>query len=552
MDSNYSQESTLRQILSGILGTIPYGIVCIADNGSIEAINQKSCDILGLPDKQAKDFLDIDFGVLFENLKTIRNGINENMFHSSKNMLDLPEVPISGKSVDIKCRRMLRGVLIVIRDITQESLLIHRATHDSLTQIYNRQHFEELLSERIKSHELDHRDSIFAFLDVDNFKSINDKYGHSCGDDLLKEIASIVKSRIRTNDLFARIGGDEFALFFENCSLTRAEEIIQGIIRKIEGIELYSKDKVIRTTVSVGVTSFKLCETDTFSSMMSVADTACQIAKNEGRNTLHTIDGNSCEFKEHLENVQWIDEIEYALKQRSMILYGQLIQHTEYADASYIEVLVRLERANGEVISPAAFIPQAERYHIMPLIDYYVIEEVVKQMQNDIVYSVNLSGQTISNTSFVDFITKLQETYVFSPSQITFEITETTAMMSIDSTLQNIVALKKLGFSFSLDDFGTGLASFNYLKTLPVDTVKIDGLFVRDITSNQVSLQIVKSICDVARSMGLKTVAEFVTDKATFESVKAIKVDYAQGFYLHKPEQLSLIGKKPGIVKATA
>lgn len=541
MNNDSDQVSTLRDMLSGILGSIPYGIMCVSNQLDVQVINQKACEILGLDKDDINEFVDRDFENAFVNEHSVYARISEVMLKNRKQILDLTEIPIGNRVVTVKCRRMPKGFLIVLRDITQESLLLHRATHDSLTQIHNRQFIEEalekLLPEMIKAR----KDGVFAFIDVDNFKAINDKFGHNVGDEMLKCIAALLKNSMRGDDIVARLSGDEFALFLNGCTLAQAEKQLQNITKQVEKLEIYTNEALVRTTISIGVTSVEQHETDTFSSLMSVADTACHLAKNEGRNTLHIIEPTGCEFKDHLKNVKWIDEIEDAISQKRLLLYGQNIKAIEDSAKPYCEVLVRLKKMNGSIVSPAAFIPHAERYKVMPLVDRHVIETLVRSMRGNMTYSVNLSGQTISDKSFVKFIEDMINTYVFDPSAITFEITETTAMMSIDDTINNIKALRNKGFSFSLDDFGTGLASFNYLKSLPVDTVKIDGLFIRDISSNNTSNQIVKSICAVAHSLGLKTVAEYVTNETIFNEIKNLKVDFAQGFYIHEPELLGNI-----------
>lgn len=541
MTNDYEQVSTLRDMLSGILGTIPYGIMCVSNQLDIQVINQKACEILGLNKDDIGEFVDRNFENAFVNEHSVYARISEVMLKNSKPILDLTEIPIGNRVVTVKCRRMPKGFLIVLRDITQESLLLHRATHDSLTQIHNRQFLEEtmekLLPEIIKAR----KDGVFAFIDVDNFKAINDKFGHSVGDEMLKCIAALLKNSMRGNDIVARLSGDEFALFLNGCTLAQAEKLLQNITTQVEHIEIYTNEALVRTTISIGVTSVEQHETDTFSSLMSVADTACHLAKNEGRNTLHIIEPTGCEFKDHLKNVKWVDEIEDAILNKRLLLYAQKIKAVHGSTKPYCEVLVRLKKMNGNIVTPAAFIPHAERYKIMPLVDRYVVENLIRSMRDNMTYSVNLSGQTISDKSFVKFIEDMMNAYVFDPSVITFEITETTAMMSIDDTIENIKALRNKGFSFSLDDFGTGLASFNYLKSLPVDTVKIDGLFIRDITTNNTSNQIVKSICAIAHSLGLKTVAEYVTNEAVYNEIKSLKIDYAQGFYIHEPELLGNI-----------
>lgn len=541
MTENNEHVSTLRDMLSGILGSIPYGIMCVSDGLEVQVLNQKACEILGLKHLKIGEFIDKHFENVFVNEHSVYTRISEVMLKNRKPTLDLTEISIGERVVTIKCRTMPKGFLVVLRDITQESLLLHRATHDSLTEVHNRQYLEETLDIRLPEIIEAQKKAAFAYVDIDNFKSINDKYGHAVGDEILKCVASLLKGCVRDKDIIARLSGDEFAIFFNDCTLAKAEKILLEVIKKIESIEVFTQDALVRTTVSIGLTSVEQYETDTFTSLMSVADTACHLAKSEGRNTLHVIEATGSEFKDHLTNVKWIDEIEQAISSKRLLLYGQNIQDLRAESQPYCEVLIRLKQQNGNIVSPSAFIPQAERFKVMPLVDRHVFESLVRSMVGNITYSVNLSGQTISDKSFVAFVERIMDTYVFEPKNITFEITETTAMMSIDDTVKNIKALRKKGFSFSLDDFGTGLASFNYLKSLPVDTVKIDGLFIRDISSNRTSGQIVKSICDVAHSMGLKTVAEYVTDETIYNEVKNLDVDYAQGYFIHEPELLGAV-----------
>ena len=553
MTENNEHVSTLRDMLSGILGSIPYGIMCVSDALEVQVLNQKACEILGLSHLMIGEFIDRHFENVFVNEHSVYSRISEVMLKNSKPTLDLTEISIGKRVVTIKCRTMPKGFLVVLRDITQESLLLHRATHDSLTEVHNRQYLEETLDTRIPEIIEAQKRAAFAYVDIDNFKSKNDKYGHAVGDEILKCVASLLKGCVKDKDIIARLSGDEFAIFFNDCALAQAEKILLEVIKKIESIEIFTQDALVRTTVSIGLTSVEKYETDTFTSLMSVADTACHLAKSEGRNTLHVIEATGCEFKDHLTNVKWIDEIEQAISHKRLLLYGQNIEDLREESQPYCEVLVRLKQQNGNIVSPSAFIPQAERFKVMPLVDRHVFESLVRSMVDNITYSVNLSGQTISDESFVAFVERIMDTYVFEPKNIIFEITETMAMMSMDDTVSNIMALREKGFSFSLDDFGTGLASFNYLKSLPVDTVKIDGLFIRDISSNRTSGQIVKSICDVAHSMGLKTVAEYVTDETIYNEVKNLDVDYAQGYFIHEPELLGAVHGSfdPDIAQAT-
>ncbi|UTV29376.1 putative bifunctional diguanylate cyclase/phosphodiesterase [Photobacterium atrarenae] len=545
MNDASSQTATLRQLLSGIIGTVPFGILTFSDQREVNIINAQAVTLLGFGDTAPREVLDQDYLEVLQHAPDLLDQVDKLFFHGKYRELDLKNVTVQGRNLNIKCRAMMKGVLIVLEDITEDNALLYRATHDALTQLINRQHFEDCVKDMLGKAVSSQRYGALVFMDLDNFKPVNDSAGHATGDELLRRIATLLKSRVRSGDLLGRIGGDEFAILLDNCSPGDAVSIVEDIRKKVERLVFSNQGLPIRITLSAGIAPFQTHAAPDISRLLSVADTACKIAKDEGRNRVHVIDDEHGEFETYIKSVKWLDELHQAMENGMLLLYGQRIDGIGASlDKPYYEVLLRLRKSDDEIVGPQSFIPVAERYHMMPEIDRYVMASLFRTMGSraKCTYSVNLSGQTISDIGLVRFIEKMRNTYVFDPKCIVFEITETAAINDFEKTLQVMSLLKQQGFQFSLDDFGTGLSSFSYLKALPIDTLKIDGLFVKGMATDQVSYQMVKSIHDVAHVMGLQTVAEFVENQAIYDCLAKIGVQYAQGYHIHKPEPLAQLG----------
>ncbi|MCG9596406.1 EAL domain-containing protein [Vibrio sp. Isolate25] len=546
MPNPSKQTATLLELMSGIVGAIPNGLITFSESGEVNLVNTAALSLLGLENKSPKDFLDRHYYSLLADVSDVRDKIDRLLLSGKHSELEVRNVVVDGQSLNIQCYSMLKGVLIVISEISDETALLYRENNDMLTQLNNRQFFETQFLELVSQTNHLHQNAALAFFDIDNFKTINDSFGHSLGDEVLCKIANILKSRTSKGQPIARIGGDQFAVLLDDYTVHEAQGFADDVRKHIDAYAFNLDENSVRITVSSGVAPFYTNAAPELTKLLSIANTACKAAKDHGRNRTHIIDAKNDEFESYIRGVKWIEEINKAIQEERFVLYCQKISPiSDNSVPFYYEVLLRLKNEQGEVISPCAFLPIAERYHMMPDIDRYVMTALFSSMgsRSDRTYSVNLSGQTISDYSLVDFVNKMLNRYVFNPRCIIFEVTETAAMRDFHGTIEVMHSLRALGFQFSLDDFGTGLSSFTYLKELPLDTVKIDGSFVRDIEHDKISYQMVKSIHEIGQAMGLKTVAEFVENKAIYQCLSDIGVHFAQGYYIHKPEPITDIMK---------
>jgi len=446
------------------------------------------------------------------------------------------------------------GLIIVFRDVTETRALTnqlnHEATHDNLTGLVNRREFEIRLDHAFLNVRADNIEYALCFMDLDQFKLINDTCGHNAGDELLRQISTILKQKIRKSDTLARLGGDEFGVLLEACSLTKAEQIAFILLRAINDFRFTWQGQSFDIGVSIGVAPITAL-TANISELLSAADTACFLAKDKGRNRIHIYHPEDSELEKHRGEVLWVQRINEAIDEDNLILYYQPIVslNQEEPAASHYEILVRMTNASGELIPPMAFIPAAERYKLMPSVDKWVIRNAFFNIQNiyqssgdtlkPCMFTINVSGQSLSTSDFSRYILDQLENHEINPSNICFEITETAAIANMTSAVKFITDLKKNGCHFALDDFGSGLSSFSYLKTLPVDYIKIDGSFVRDICDDKTDHAFVESITQIAHVMNIKTIAEFVEDQRVLNELRHIGVDYAQGYYISTPAPLS-------------
>ncbi len=443
----------------------------------------------------------------------------------------------------------LMGAVIVIQDVSNTRRLTrqlsYQASHDLLTGLYNRRKFEENLEEiLINVREDDSRHTLF-YLDLDNFKIVNDTCGHVAGDELLKQLPALFNEVLRSGDVVARLGGDEFGIILENCGLKQASLIADKIRQKIKDYRFIWDDKTFEIGVSIGVISINAdnCE---MAQVLSAADIACYAAKDSGRNRVHVYEPSDEMVTERYGQMHWTARISKALEDNRFQIYQQSIVGVFDQSRNHLEILLRMIDENGKIIPPGAFIPAAERYGIMPEIDRWVINEVFRYMGKDNpsdpikgtnrIFAINLSGDSINDGELLDYILSKKNKYGVSLANVCFEITETVAISNLTKATLFINELKNYGCKFALDDFGSGLSSFAYLKTLPVNYLKIDGGFIRDICRDNIDRVMVESIQQVGKVMGLRTIAEHVEDEATLVTLKEIGVDFVQGYHLGRPE----------------
>jgi diguanylate cyclase (GGDEF)-like protein len=446
-------------------------------------------------------------------------------------------------------------LLLVCEDVTRTHDLSEKITyqsqHDSLTGLANRSDFDRRVNELVALAHLDNSVHALCYLDLDQFKVVNDTCGHIAGDELLRQLGDLLRKNIRRHDFVARLGGDEFGILMYNCSLDEALQASDKIRFMIRNFQFFWENKSYSIGVSIGVSSISAASGNA-EDPLTEADAACYAAKDKGRNRVHVSRPDDEELALRHGEMQWVSKIQEGLEQNKFCLYGQpIVPIAKNEHGMHFETLVRYRNDQGQIIPPGAFLPAAERYNLAPALDRLVIgnlfEWIAKKpgfLDNLSVCSVNLSGVSLSDETMLTFISEQFKMWSIPTHKICFEITETAAIANLSYATKFIHHLKECGCLFSLDDFGSGLSSFAYLKNLPVDYLKIDGLFVKDIVDDKVDFGMVRAINEIGHIMGKKTIAEFVENEPIFNLLNELGVDYAQGYGLSEPvplEKLVLI-----------
>ncbi|MCK5263069.1 MAG: EAL domain-containing protein [Gammaproteobacteria bacterium] len=431
-----------------------------------------------------------------------------------------------------------------IRETTRKSKEIHfQAHHDDLTHLPNRKAFEYRLQLALGASKERNLEHVLCFLDLDQFKVINDTCGHIAGDQLLINISKLIHEKIRERDTLGRLGGDEFGILLESCSLEKAIEISEGIVNLVRNYRFNWQDRIFQIGVSIGIVHINKESKDVVS-LMSEADIACYAAKDMGRNRVHVHELNDEQVKKIHQELSWVADIETSLKDQRFKLYIQAIAHidTKNTDRMY-EVLLRLKDDDGNIISPGEYIPAAERFNLMHAVDIWVVHETIEKI-NALSQSgrskvpqifINLSANSITDPDFCDYVLDLLKHYSIPKYSICFEITETAAIKNMEQAISFITRLKKAHCLFALDDFGSGMSSFTYLKNLPVDYLKIDGSLVNKMDKNKSDQAMVAAINQIGQVMNIKTIAEHVESQTILSGLNEIGVTYAQGYYIGKP-----------------
>ncbi len=447
----------------------------------------------------------------------------------------------------------LIGSMLVLRDVSLEqeltNQLVYQASHDSLTGLINRAEFENRVKEALELSRQNDRQNALCYIDLDQFKLVNDTCGHSAGDELLKRLAGVLQTLIREEDLVARLGGDEFGLLLHDCAQDQALKMAERVRQALHEMHFKWEDKIFDVSGSIGLVMINRMS-GSLSDLMSAADLACYAAKDSGRDMVHVYRVDDVEIAEKYRQMQWLPRIKEAIKNNEFELALQSVASLNDNNSPRIiyEFLLRWPQADGSLISPGLFIPTAERYDLMRELDGWVIENALAaaaqlktglQGPADQMYTINLSGQSVCDPALADFIIGMLRRFEVDPQNICFEVTETVAIANFSTAIEFINRLRGLGCRFALDDFGSGLSSFGYLKRLPLDFLKIDGLFVRDMLEDPVDLAMVRTIYDVAKVLKLQTIAEWVEDQETLDTLKSIGIDYAQGFHISRPVMVS-------------
>lgn len=442
------------------------------------------------------------------------------------------------------------GTVTVVHDISRARKLhkqmIHQVNHDYLTGLLNRKSLEARLKVVVETAKNAEYDSVLLYLDLDMFKLVNDSGGHIAGDTLLKESSSILKQMLPDDVNIARIGGDEFCVIIEDIDLKKGKKLAEMIRKRFADYKFSWYGEEFPVRVSIGITAInKYSQSET--AVFANADDACYYAKSKGGNRVHSYTANDESVSNRRVEMQWINRIASAFDEDRFILYKQKIASVDEREDDYehYEILIRMVDKEGNVISPARFIPAAERYSLMPAIDRWVIDKtffmfeklyILDEEKKPPMYSINLSGASLGDDNFLDFIFEKFVSYDVPTENISFEITETAAIENINHAVDFIRQLKEQGCRFSLDDFGSGLSSFHYLKSLPVDYLKIDGSFIKDMLDDPRNFAMVHSMNHIGHIMGMRTIAEFVENESILKKIREIGIDYAQGYGISRPQ----------------
>jgi diguanylate cyclase (GGDEF)-like protein/PAS domain S-box-containing protein len=441
------------------------------------------------------------------------------------------------------------GTVVVFRDVSRERrlrrALSYQASHDALTGLLNRREFEHrlhaALAETRTNPAIEH---VLLYVDLDQFKVVNDTCGHPAGDRLLKQVTGVLQSKIRNSDTLARLGGDEFGVLLQDCGLEQALRIAEQLRQAIREFRYDWGGQTLHIGASIGVVSIDR-SAQSVAGVMSAVDVACYAAKDQGRNRVHLYEADN--VPERHREMHWVSKLQRACDDGQLEIWFQPIVPIgpDAERHGHFELMLRMRDREGGLVHPIEFIPAAERYNVMPSIDRWVVRRALATLlgrgapREPYTIAINLSGTTLNDEGFLEFVIGELASVELAPGALCFEITETAAIASISNVVYFMRELRDRGVRFALDDFGSGLSSFSYLKKLPVDFLKIDGQFVENVHRDPIDRSMVEAICQVARAMGIRTIAERVEDAETLEILRRIGVDYAQGFHVAEPEPLA-------------
>jgi diguanylate cyclase (GGDEF)-like protein/PAS domain S-box-containing protein len=538
----------------GLLENDPDGMLIVNEKGTIEIVNKQLEMLTGYTPEEL-------IGEKVEVL--IPERFKDHELHRNEYMAD-PHLRYMGEGIELFVQRRdgsefpaeislcpldtKKGlnVSVSIRDVSErkkiDELVSYQANHDALTGLVNRQEFERRTERLLSTVKQDKGVHALCYLDLDQFKVVNDTFGHTAGDEMLRQVSSLLSKTIRHRDTLARLGGDEFGVLMEHCPFDDAHKVTTSILTAINDFQFEWEGQLFRVSVSIGLVAISE-KTASLTKLLRDAETACYVAKDKGRNCIHVSQVEDVETAQRHGEMQWVAHINQALEEDRFCLYAQAIEPLDGSTGKHYELLIRMVDCKGKIIPPGSFLPAAERYNLIEQLDRWVIKKAFNYLaenseflQQDDFISINLSGLSLARNDFLGFIINQFEKTGINSEKVCLEITETAAISNLGTAMKFISTLKVFGCSFALDDFGSGLSSFGYLKNLPVDYLKIDGMFVKDIVDDPIDFAMVESINTIGQVMGMKTIAEFVENDDIKSMLKDIGVNYAQGYGIDKPK----------------
>jgi len=546
-----------EQLFEALLNSMHDGLIAFNTRHTIQFLNPLAVDVLGYSEASALIGQDItDIFVLHDEKTELPQAIPLGLVNEGKDF-DFENVylstskggrvSVSGSITPVQTTHGINGGLITFRDVTDiremSEIIEYQASHDALTGLMNRAEFFSRLHEIAQDAQKNRKTHSFLYLDLDQFKIVNDVCGHLAGDELLRQVSNDLAENLNKEPyVSARLGGDEFGILLLDTPLSRAMSIANGLLRAFDRKFIWQKN-AFHITASIGLVPIAGVNADGYG-ILAAADDASYLAKESGGNSIKVYETADYTFLKRRGEMQWISRLNHALEQNQFVLWGQTIQATNGSTQEHLEILIRMRDVDGSLISPADFIPAAEKYNLMPAVDRWVIKKAFQHLVSlepqgrRPVFSINLSGASVADESFFDYIHNLVDSVGVDPHQVCLEITETTAIANMSRATSFIRRLKNLGMTFALDDFGNGFSSFSYLKSLPVDYLKIDGSFVRGIANDPIDLSLVQSVNSIGHVMGMKTIAEYVKDARTRQILEEMGVDYLQGYEISKPTPL--------------
>jgi diguanylate cyclase (GGDEF)-like protein len=465
--------------------------------------------------------------------------------NGSERSIELSASPIRNSAQE------LLGAVVLLHDVTElrglARQMSYQATHDALTGLVNRHEFERRLQEATESGHRGDGQHVLCYLDLDRFKLVNDSSGHLAGDSMLREVAKLLRDAVRDSDTVGRLGGDEFGTLLIGCPLDKARQIADDLTRAVGDYRFVWKDKIFNIGVSVGLVEISR-ESGTLEELLAAADTACYVAKKQGSGRVAVYSARDEALARHSGEIQWLQRLQSALKENRFHLYQQVIvpAHDEQGGPA-LEVLVRLQDEAGHELAPAEFMRAAERYRLMTLVDRWVVQTTFAALARGAIpvpagrsVAINISGQTLGDAQFLEFVVECFDSSGIAPAQVCFEISESAVVANIDHARRFVGVLHGMGCEFALDDFGSGVGSFSNLKNLPLDYLKIDGSYMRNLARDTVNQAMVTAMIKLARSLNFKVIAEQVEDTGSLEAARRMGVDFLQGYAVGRPQPLPL------------